>query len=96
MGRRTPEGARLTVRVQPRAARDEIVAVGGTELRVRVTAPPVGGAANDAVRDRLARALHCPRSAVTIERGRAARTKVVGVAGLSPDDLRLRLTAAAS
>ena len=96
MARKPPEGARLTVRVQPRASRDEIVAVGGAELRVRVTAPPAGGAANDAVRDLLARALHCPRSAVTIERGHAARTKVVGVAGLSPDDLRLRLAAAAS
>ncbi len=84
-------GARLTVRVRPWASRNEIVAAGGASLRVRVTAPPAGGAANEAVRGLLAEALDCPRSAVTILGGHSARTKIVAVAGLSPADLRARL-----
>jgi uncharacterized protein len=94
-GRVPAEGARLTVQVQPRAARNEIVARGGAALRVRVTAPPAGGAANEAVRVLLADALDCPRSAVTIVRGHSARTKLVEIAGLAPDALRVRLSALA-
>ncbi len=79
------------MRVQPRASRNEIIARGGASLRVRVTAPPADGAANEAVRDLLAEALGCPRSSVTILRGGSARTKLVRVTGLSPEELRVRL-----
>jgi uncharacterized protein (TIGR00251 family) len=91
-----PREARLTVQVQPRASRNEIVAVGGSSLRVRVTAPPAGGAANAAVCALLADTLECPRSAVSILRGHSARTKLVGIAGLSPEMARARLAALAS
>ncbi len=87
--------AQLTVQVQPRASRNEIVARGGASLRVRVTAPPAGGAANEAVRELLAEALARPRADVTIVRGQRARTKLVRVAGLSPEELRARLAAVA-
>ena len=91
---RDPAGeARLTVQVRARALRDEIVDRVGTTLRVRVTAPPVGGAANDAVRGVLARALRCPRAAVEIVRGHSARTKLVRVIGLTPGELETRLGA---
>jgi len=86
--------ARLTVEVRPRAARNEVVAASGTSVRVRVTAPPAGGAANDAVCELVARTLDWPRSQVTILRGHSARTKLVRVVGLSPDELRARLAAA--
>lgn len=66
----TPTGsARLTVHVQPRASRNAVVAQGGGALRVRVTAPPAGNAANEAVRELLADTLACPRAAITILRG---------------------------
>ena len=84
------EGDRLTVVVQPRSSRNE-VAVRGDEIRVRVTAPPAEGAANEAVRDLLARTLGCPRSAVEIVRGLSARTKRVRISGLSADAARARL-----
>jgi len=93
MRREAPAEARLTVHVQPRAARDEVVAAAGTSLRVRVTAPPAGGAANDAVRHLVARTLRCPPSAVEIVRGHSARTKLLRVLGLSRDDVRARLGA---
>ncbi len=88
--------ARLTVQVQPRASRNEIVARAGASLRVRVTASPAGGAANEAVRALLAEAFARPRSAVTILRGHAARTKLVGIAGLTSEELERRLGAVRS
>jgi hypothetical protein len=82
---------RLTVHVQPRASRNEVVGATGDTLRVRVTAPPVGGEANEAVRSLLAATLGCPRAAVRILRGQTARTKLVAIAGFSPAALRDRL-----
>jgi uncharacterized protein YggU (UPF0235/DUF167 family) len=87
--------ARLIVQVQPRASRNEVVAAGGSSVRVRVTAPPAGGAANDAVRALLAGVLDCAPSAITILRGHGARTKLVEVAGLSAEEARVRLAAIA-
>ncbi len=91
IGPASPQAASITVHVQPRAARNEIVARSGSALRVRVTAPPAGGAANDAVCALLAASLGCPPSTVTVVRGHSARTKVVRIAGLSPADVRARL-----
>jgi uncharacterized protein (TIGR00251 family) len=82
---------RLTVEVRPRAGRDEVVTAEAGTVRVRVAAPPADGAANEAVRALLARALGCPRSAVTILRGERGRTKLVRVAGLGPDTVQARL-----
>jgi uncharacterized protein YggU (UPF0235/DUF167 family) len=85
---------RLTVQVRPRAAHDGVDGWVGPALKVRVRAVPADGAANQAVRALLARALGCPRSAVEILRGATARTKLVRIVGFSPEDLRTRLTTA--
>jgi hypothetical protein len=75
------EGDRISfaVRVTPRAATNAVSADPSGALRVRVTAPPADGAANEAVIAVLARALDVPRSAVRIERGRTARAKTISV-----------------
>jgi len=67
---------------------------GAGAVRVRVTAPPADGAANEAVRDALARALACGRTRVEIVRGHAARTKLVRIVGLTPAEVMARLEAA--
>jgi len=77
--------------VQPRAARDEIVGWQDATLRLRVTAPPVAGAANTAVATLLARALGIPASSVSVVRGPQARHKIVKIAGLSDGEVRRRL-----
>jgi uncharacterized protein (TIGR00251 family) len=92
--RRLPEEARLTVEVRPRASRNEISVTEGTRVRVRVTAAPADGAANEAVRDLLAEALGWARSRVEILRGHTARTKVVRIVGLSAADVAARLAGA--
>ena len=87
----TADGTRLTLRVQPRAARDEIAGRHGKAIRVRLAAPPVDGAANEALIRFLAERLALPRAAVTLVRGRAGRDKIVEVAGLSPEQVARRL-----
>ena len=86
--------ALVRLRVQPRASRDEIVAWRDDALRLRVTASPVDGEANVAVRQLLARALRVAPSTVAVVRGERSRDKVVRVAGLSLADVRARLATA--
>jgi len=80
------------VRVQARAARTEIVGwrADGT-LSVRVSAPPVEGAANTAVGVLLASALGVRTSAVSVVQGERGRDKTVRVAGLTLDEMKRRL-----
>ena len=85
--------ALVHVRVQPRAAREEIVGWQDDALRVRVSAPPVEGEANTAVRRLVARALGVAPSTVALVRGERSRDKLVRVAGLSLADVRARLAA---
>lgn len=88
---RVADGSVIAVRLQPRSARDEVVGEHGGALRVRVTAPPVGGRANEALIRILAGALGLPRGALAITAGHRGRTKSIQVAGLAPADIRQRL-----
>jgi uncharacterized protein YggU (UPF0235/DUF167 family) len=70
----------LTIRATPNAGANEIrLPADGAPavLNVRTTVTPEDGKANDAVLALLARALGCPRSALTLVRGATARDKVV-------------------
>ena len=87
------EAATFRVRVQPRASREEILGWRQDVLRVAVTAPPVEGEANDAVRRLLARALGLAPSAVSVVRGERGRDKMIRVRGLTAEALRSRLSA---
>jgi uncharacterized protein (TIGR00251 family) len=77
------DGVTLAIKVQPRAAKNEIGALAGPELRIKVTAPPVDAAANEALLRLLADALDCPRSKVELLRGHTARHKIVKIHGLT-------------
>lgn len=81
----------IRVRVQPRASRDELVGWREDALRVRVTAPPLDGRANDAVRALIARAAGVHASAVGIVAGDRGRDKLIAVAGLTLEALRAKL-----
>jgi uncharacterized protein (TIGR00251 family) len=84
---------RLEVRVQPRARRDEVVGERDGRLVVRVTAPPLDGRANDAVRKLLAKRLGVAPSLVAVVRGHAGRDKLVEVEGLDDADVLRRALA---
>jgi uncharacterized protein (TIGR00251 family) len=77
--RRNGDAVRFTVRLQPRASKNEIAGLHGHALRVRVTAPPVDGLANEALIDFLSLALEVPRRNVCIVSGFTSRTKVVEI-----------------
>ena len=82
-------GARLRVRVTPRAKRSALAGLtevdGKPALAVRLAAPPVDGAANKALTRFLAEALDLPRSAVRIVSGETGRLKSIHLSGASPD-----------
>jgi uncharacterized protein (TIGR00251 family) len=63
----------LSVRIQPRASKNEIVALAGGGLKIRLTAPPVDGAANEALVKFLADTLSIPKSHVEIVSGHTSR-----------------------
>lgn len=89
--RAVPDGVEITVRVQPRASRSEIVGVHDDALKVRVKAPPVEGAANDELTKLLAKKLKVPRSSVEVVRGHTARSKTVRVTGIGLEEAEGRL-----
>jgi uncharacterized protein (TIGR00251 family) len=83
----------FTVRVQPRASREAVDGVREGALRVRLTAPPVEGEANEALVRFLAARLQAPKSAVRIlsgERGRVKRIAVRGVTVAAVESLAAR------
>jgi uncharacterized protein (TIGR00251 family) len=77
------------VRVVPRASRSELMGEHDGALRVRLAAPPVAGAANEALVRLLARAFKVTRAAVEISAGRTSKLKQVSVNGVAPETLLL-------
>ncbi len=81
----------LSVKVVPRASRDQIVGWSGLVLRLRVSAPPQDGRANAAVVALLANALGVRKSAVVISAGPASAHKRVTIEGLTRPEVEQRL-----
>ncbi len=79
------DGVVLRVRVQPRSNMERLEGVHGDQLRVRLTAPPVDGAANAACIAFLAKTLGVSRSRVHIRTGAKGRDKVLYIADLTPE-----------
>jgi hypothetical protein len=85
--REDKEGSVFKVRVQPRASRNELAGVFEGALRVRLTAPPVEGAANEACRTFLAERLGVPRSRVEVISGHTGRNKLVRVSNVNREQV---------
>jgi uncharacterized protein len=83
--------AELSVRVQPRAAANEIVGWREGVLAVRLTAPPLEGAANKACILFLATTLGVRRADVELISGAKSRDKRFRISGLTPEELTLRI-----
>jgi uncharacterized protein len=86
-----PANLRIAVRVQARARRDELAGERDGAVLVRVTAPPVEGKANDAVRRLLAKRLGIAPRRVSVVRGASSRDKVVEVGGVDEESARRAL-----
>ena len=77
----------IKIRLQPRAARDEIVGERNGALLVRLTTPPIEGRANKAVCRFLARQLGIAPTRVSLLKGTRSRDKVVQVEGLTSEQI---------
>ncbi len=82
----------FAVRVVPRASRNEIVGIHGDAIRIRLTAPPVEGRANEALIAFLAKRLGVRKSQVEIVAGATSRRKTICVIGLSGQEVEERLS----
>lgn len=79
---------KLHIRVCPNAKQSAIIgweshAIHSRILRLRIAAPPIDGAANQAVIALLARELRCPKSRVSLDKGSGSREKTI----ILPDDV---------
>jgi uncharacterized protein (TIGR00251 family) len=92
----TGETTRLRLRVSPGAGRTQVVGRQGDAWKVRVTAAPERGRANEAVLSLLADTLALPRDAVALVSGHGAREKVVELSGVGPALIERRLASAAA
>lgn len=86
------DGVMLSVKLQPRASANEIGESLGNELRIKVTAPPVDSAANEALIRLLAETLDCPRNRVELVRGNTSRHKVLKLHGISAEIAMAKLS----
>ena len=79
----TKDGAILTVHIQPKASTTECVGIHGDAIKIRIAAPPVNGAVNDALIRFLARRLSIPLISVQVQSGASGRHKRVLVKGVT-------------
>jgi len=89
--RETSGGTLLSVKLQPRASKNEVGEPLGAELKIKVTAPPVDAAANQALVEFLAKKLGCPRGKVELIRGQTSRHKTILLHGFKPEDILPKL-----
>lgn len=81
----------ITVKVAPRSSRNEVSGRIGDLYRIKVSAPPVDGKANDALVEFLAKTLGVGKGGVRIVAGLSSRQKRVRITGLSPREVSDRL-----
>ena len=89
--RQRGEAVAFSVRVVPRASRNKIAGIKDGAVRIRLTAPPVEGAANEALIGFLSSVLRVPKQDIELVSGQTARNKVVSVSGLSAEEVEARL-----
>ncbi len=90
--RETAAGTLLSVKLQPRASKNEIGAPLGDELKIKVTAPPVDAAANQALIELLAEKLNCSCGKIELLRGHASRHKTILLHGFKAADVLQKLS----
>ena len=80
--------ARLKLKVVPRSSRDEVVGWLGDALKIKVTAPPEKGRANEAVAEMLADRLGLPADAITVLSGHSSPSKVITINGIDDEAIK--------
>lgn len=76
----------VEIKVQPRASRNQIVGEQEGILKIKLTAPPVEGEANQALVDYLAGVLSIPRRNVVLLKGESSRHKIIAIKGITKNE----------
>jgi uncharacterized protein len=79
--KKSKRGITFNVKVEPRSSRKGISGVVGDLVKVRVNAPPVGGAANEELVEIISEEFDIKKSAIRIIRGQYSRNKVIEIEG---------------
>lgn len=90
--RETNEGVTFAIRVLPRSSKCELAGLQGDALKIRITAPPVEGRANEACIRFLASLFNVTKNRIAIEAGHKSKNKQVSIAGLTCGDVRAVLS----
>ena len=77
----------VDVRVTPRASRSEVVGMQGGMLKVRLTSPPVNGAANEELVKLIAKTFGVPKRDVEIITGQTSKSKRLRISNVSQRSL---------
>jgi uncharacterized protein (TIGR00251 family) len=77
----------LSVKVQPRAPRNELGEALGNELKIKIAAPPVDSAANEELVRFLAEVLDCARGDIQLIRGQTSRHKQLSIRGMTLSEI---------
>jgi uncharacterized protein (TIGR00251 family) len=88
--KRSRRGITLKVKVEPRSSRKGILGLFGDSLKVKVHAPPVGGAANEELIEILSKEFGIKKSDIQIVRGNSSKDKIVEIAGKDSGPLTLQ------
>lgn len=81
--KKSKNGIVIEVKVEPRSSKRAISGVMGNALKVKLTAPPVEGAANEQLIEIISEATGVRKSSIRILRGASSRRKIVEIAGVS-------------
>ncbi len=90
----TESDTKISVKVTPCARRDAVTAFKDGVWHVKIAAPPVEGKANERLMEYLSCTLAVRKSSLRVIKGDTSRSKLIGISGLSQDEITLRLSAA--
>lgn len=84
-------GICLEIQVQPRSSRNQVVGEQDGRLKIKLTAPPVEGEANQALINYLAQLLQIPKKNIKLLKGESSRLKLVEIIGINKQEFISKL-----
>ena len=85
-------GIQFTATIQPRATRNQIIGIHNHSLKIKLTSPPVDGAANQACIKFLAKTFGVSPSRLSIVKGETSRSKTIQIEGMDSKTFTNTLT----
>jgi uncharacterized protein (TIGR00251 family) len=80
---RIKDGILIEIKVAPRSSKREVIGAVGNVVKVKLTAPPVDGAANEQLIELLSERLKIKKSSITIIKGESSRQKTIKITGVN-------------